>query len=71
MSDMLGSCCCNTGIDVLSIDVLYLCRCNTVIMYVCCRVEGGELFDRVVQLGKLDESTAKLFFYQMALAIKV
>lgn len=33
-------------------------------------VEGGELFDRVVQLGKLDESTAKLFFYQMALAIK-
>lgn len=33
-------------------------------------VEGGELFDRVVSLGQLDESTAKLMFYQLVVAIK-
>lgn len=33
-------------------------------------VEGGELFDKVVSLGKYDESTAKFLFYQMVLAIK-
>ena len=35
------------------------------------RVEGGELFDRVVSQGKLDEATAKLYFYQMITACKV
>lgn len=33
-------------------------------------VEGGELFDKVVELEKYDEATAKLLFYQMVLAIK-
>lgn len=33
-------------------------------------VEGGELFDRVVSLGQLDEATAKLLFYQILLAMK-
>lgn len=33
-------------------------------------VEGGELFDRVVNSGQLDEPIAKLFFYQMVCAVK-
>lgn len=33
-------------------------------------VEGGELFDKVVSIGNYPESTAKLLFYQMVLAIK-
>ncbi|KAL3858100.1 hypothetical protein ACJMK2_012711 [Sinanodonta woodiana] len=33
-------------------------------------VEGGELFDKVVELGLYDEPTAKLLFYQMVLAVK-
>ncbi|MBN3275073.1 CHK2 kinase, partial [Polyodon spathula] len=33
-------------------------------------MEGGELFDRVRQSTKLKESTAKLFFYQMLLAVQ-
>ncbi|CAG0889192.1 unnamed protein product [Darwinula stevensoni] len=33
-------------------------------------VEGGELFDRVKDSGKLPESLAKLLFYQMVIAIK-
>jgi len=37
----------------------------------CCRVEGGELFDRVVASGHLKESTSKLLFYQMVAGIKV
>lgn len=32
--------------------------------------EGGELFDKVVKLGRYEESTAKLLFYQMVLTIK-
>ena len=35
------------------------------------RVEGGELFDRVVDKGKFSEPIAKLFFYQMVSAVKV
>lgn len=35
------------------------------------RVEGGELFDKVVSIGQYDEPTAKLLFYQMAHSIKV
>ena len=35
------------------------------------RVEGGELFDRVVDVGKFSEPTAKLLFYQLLLAVKV
>lgn len=31
--------------------------------------EGGELFDKVVDLGQYDENTAKLLFYQMVVAI--
>ena len=34
-------------------------------------VEGGELFDRIVNVGKFSEDTAKLLFYQMLLAVKV
>ncbi|XP_077995471.1 serine/threonine-protein kinase Chk2-like [Glandiceps talaboti] len=33
-------------------------------------VEGGELFDRVVSIGKFDEATGKLLFYQMVVATK-
>ncbi|XP_043924325.1 serine/threonine-protein kinase Chk2 [Protopterus annectens] len=33
-------------------------------------MEGGELFNRVVTSQRLKESTAKLFFYQMLLAVK-
>ncbi|XP_007900011.1 serine/threonine-protein kinase Chk2 isoform X2 [Callorhinchus milii] len=33
-------------------------------------MEGGELFDRVVSCAKLKEQTAKLFFYQMLLAVQ-
>ena len=36
-----------------------------------CSVEGGELFDRIVTVGKFSEDTAKLLFYQMLLAVKV
>ena len=36
-----------------------------------CRVEGGELFDRVVSLGSLQEDIAKVLFYQMVLGVKV
>jgi serine/threonine-protein kinase Chk2 len=33
-------------------------------------VEGGELFDRVVGIGKFTEPQAKLLFYQMLIAVK-
>lgn len=33
-------------------------------------VEGGELFDKIISIGRYDEETAKLLFYQMVLAIK-
>ena len=36
-----------------------------------CRVEGGELFDRVVSIGKFSEAQAKLLFYQMLQAVNV
>lgn len=39
--------------------------------YVTHSVEGGELFDRIVNVGKFSEDTAKLLFYQMLLAVKV
>jgi len=35
------------------------------------RVEGGELFDRVIASGHLSESAAKLLFYQMVAGVKV
>ena len=35
------------------------------------RVEGGELFNRVVESGKFSEATSKLLFYQLVVAIKV
>lgn len=34
-------------------------------------VEGGELFDRVISIGKFTEPTAKFLFYQMLTAVKV
>ncbi|XP_065920782.1 serine/threonine-protein kinase Chk2-like [Dysidea avara] len=33
-------------------------------------VEGGELFDRIVKVGKFSEDIAKMLFYQMLLAVK-
>ncbi|XP_072271565.1 serine/threonine-protein kinase Chk2 isoform X2 [Pyxicephalus adspersus] len=33
-------------------------------------MEGGELFDRVLSNSRLKESTAKLYFYQMLLAVQ-
>ena len=36
-----------------------------------CSVEGGELFDRVVSVGKFSEDIAKVLFYQMLVAVKV
>lgn len=38
---------------------------------VCFRMEGGELFDRVVGNKRLKEATCKLYFYQMLLAVQV
>ena len=35
------------------------------------RVDGGELFDKVVSIGQYDEPTAKLISYQMVCAVKV
>jgi len=35
------------------------------------RVEGGELFDRVIASGHLTESAAKLLFYQVVAGVKV
>lgn len=35
------------------------------------RVDGGELFDKVVSIGQYDEPTAKLMSYQMVCAVKV
>lgn len=35
------------------------------------RMEGGELFDRVVGNKRLKEATCKLYFYQMLLAVQV
>ena len=37
----------------------------------CFRMEGGELFDRVVGNKRLKEATCKLYFYQMLLAVQV
>lgn len=33
-------------------------------------VEGGELFDKIISIDKYTEETAKILFYQMAVAIK-
>lgn len=33
-------------------------------------VEGGELFERVISLGRFPEATAKLLFYEMLVAVK-
>ncbi|GFN76867.1 calcium/calmodulin-dependent protein kinase type 1 [Plakobranchus ocellatus] len=33
-------------------------------------VEGGELFDKIISIDKYSEDTAKMLFYQMAVAIK-
>ena len=38
---------------------------------ILCRVEGGELFDKVVSISQYDEPTAKLLFYQMVSACSV
>lgn len=35
------------------------------------RIEGGELFDRVVSVGHFDEATAKCLFYQMVHGVNV
>ena len=51
--------------------VLNLSVCLCVSLLSLSRVEGGELFDRVVSVGKFSESTSKLFFYQMLVAVKV
>ena len=34
-------------------------------------MEGGELFDRVVSVGRFSEATAKHLFYQLLAAVKV
>ena len=34
-------------------------------------VRGGELFDKVTTIGKYDEKTSKILFYQMLLAVSV
>ena len=39
--------------------------------YVSYSVEGGELFDRVVSVGKFSEDIAKVLFYQILAAVKV
>ena len=39
--------------------------------YIIYSVEGGELFDRIVKVGRFSENIAKMLFYQMLLAVKV
>ena len=34
-------------------------------------MRGGELFDKVIKIGKYDEKTSKILFYQMLLAVSV
>ena len=34
-------------------------------------MRGGELFDKVIEIGKYDEKTSKILFYQMLLAVSV
>lgn len=41
------------------------------LLCLCFRMEGGELFDRVVGNKRLKEATCKLYFYQMLLAVQV
>ena len=45
--------------------------CCVLFSSVFCSVEGGELFDRIVNVGRFEEPTAKLLFYQMLVAVKV
>lgn len=45
--------------------------CCVLFSSVFCSVEGGELFDRIVSVGRFEEPTAKLLFYQMLVAVKV
>lgn len=45
--------------------------CFVLFSSVLCSVEGGELFDRIVSVGRFEEPTAKLLFYQMLVAVKV
>nr|XP_023684717.1 serine/threonine-protein kinase Chk2 isoform X1 [Paramormyrops kingsleyae]XP_023684718.1 serine/threonine-protein kinase Chk2 isoform X1 [Paramormyrops kingsleyae]XP_023684719.1 serine/threonine-protein kinase Chk2 isoform X1 [Paramormyrops kingsleyae]XP_023684721.1 serine/threonine-protein kinase Chk2 isoform X1 [Paramormyrops kingsleyae] len=40
------------------------------ILWTYCLMEGGELFDRVKEKKQLKESIAKLYFYQMMLAVE-
>ncbi|XP_030831152.1 serine/threonine-protein kinase Chk2-like [Strongylocentrotus purpuratus] len=47
-----------------------VCDTPEVLYIVLELVESGELFDRVVSLGKFDEATAKFYFYQMITACK-
>ena len=54
----------------------FMCKCGNqrqkgYIHKIFFSVEGGELFDRVVNIGQFEEPTAKLLFYQMVVAIKV
>ena len=45
--------------------------CFVIVLIHNYRVEGGELFDRVVSVTRFEEPTAKLLFYQMLVAVKV
>ena len=56
---------------VLELYVNCINTAATLLMLFPCRVEGGELFDRVVSVGKFSERIAKLLFYQMLVAVKV
>ena len=41
------------------------------VYFLLCSVDGGELFDKIVQVGKFTEFEAKVLFYQMLLAVEV
>lgn len=50
---------------------LVLCIRGKGLLCSCFRMEGGELFDRVVGNKRLKEATCKLYFYQMLVAVQV
>lgn len=49
----------------------FLFRHEAPALPVCFRMEGGELFDKVVAKKRLKEATCKLYFYQMLMAVQV
>ena len=58
-------------IDLIDKRLVSSLACSVIVLIHNYRVEGGELFDRVVSVTRFEEPTAKLLFYQMLVAVKV